>query len=74
MDEKAKIIFLIGAVLILIIGLYATYNSFNTASQSLPDAPIRVEPLYTMLGFFVLIITIFFVSILLGLSYFKKEK
>ena len=74
MENKAKLIFWIGAVLILIVGLFATYNSFDTASKSLSDTPIRAESLFTMLGYFLLIITIFFVSILIGLSLLKKEK
>jgi hypothetical protein len=74
MEDKAKIIFWIGTILILIIGLFATYKSFTTASESMADTPIRVEPIFTILGFLLLIITIFFSTILLGLPFLKKEK
>jgi hypothetical protein len=74
MKDNTKIIFWIGAILILIIGLFTANKSFETADKSFIDIPYIIDPLFTVLGFIVIIFTIFFVTILIGIPFLKKEK
>jgi hypothetical protein len=69
MKNNAKIIFWGGAILILIIGLLATYlNIFGGSWSSF------TSNIFTNFGLLFLVITIFCVSILFGLPFLKKEK
>ena len=75
MNNKAKMTFTIGAILTLIVGVCATFLSFNESTKyPIDNNPISPDSYFFIFGFVFLMITIFFVTILLGLPLLKNEK